>query len=134
LLHPNEGGPRNMGPPRLRRMVRDQPGCFSSHLVDRRQAVLADHDAVPDVCNHPVGRTAEPGAMHFGAKPEVPLPHPTCLTGSLSQFPACSCAESGTAVSRSHTGSHWGCTTARHGMSKYLIFFNEWRLLKRRSS
>lgn len=76
-----------MGPPRLRRMVRDQPGCFSSHLVDRRQAVLADHDAVPDVRNHPVGRTAEPGAMYFGAKPEVSLPLPTYLTGSLSQFP-----------------------------------------------
>lgn len=40
----------------------------SPALVDGWHAILADHDAVPDVRNHRVGRTAQPGAMYFDAK------------------------------------------------------------------
>jgi hypothetical protein len=43
----------------------------SPALVDGWHAILADHDAVPDVRNHRVGRTAETGAMHFDPKPWI---------------------------------------------------------------
>jgi hypothetical protein len=31
----------------------------------------------------------------------------------------------GSPVRRKENGSHWGCAAAEHGMSKYLIYFNQ---------